>query len=47
LLAHPLVGQHELADGLTDRLLAGNTAHLKWADALLSAEAHQNRLAAR
>ncbi len=31
LLAHPLVGQHELADGLTDRLLAANTAHLAWA----------------
>jgi len=31
LLAHPLVGQHELADGLTDRLLAANAAHLAWA----------------
>lgn len=30
LLAHPLVGQHDLAEGLTDRLLAENTAHLKW-----------------
>jgi 6-phospho-beta-glucosidase len=26
LLAHPLIGQHELADGLTDRLLAANLA---------------------
>jgi 6-phospho-beta-glucosidase len=31
LLAHPLVGQWELADGLTDRLLAANTEHLPWA----------------
>jgi 6-phospho-beta-glucosidase len=31
LLAHPLVGQHELAEGLTDRLLAANRAHLAWA----------------
>jgi 6-phospho-beta-glucosidase len=31
LLAHPLVGQHELAETLTDRLLAANTAHLAWA----------------
>ncbi|MEU7824729.1 6-phospho-beta-glucosidase [Catellatospora sp. NPDC049133] len=31
LLAHPLVGQHDLADSLTDRLLAANTAHLRWA----------------
>jgi 6-phospho-beta-glucosidase len=31
LLAHPLVGQHELADGLTDRLLAANAPHLAWA----------------
>lgn len=30
LLAHPLVGQHELADGLTDRLLAANRDHLRW-----------------
>jgi 6-phospho-beta-glucosidase len=30
LLAHPLVGQHDLADDLTDRLLAGNAAHLRW-----------------
>ena len=30
LLAHPLVGQHVLAEGLTDRLLAANTAHLAW-----------------
>jgi 6-phospho-beta-glucosidase len=31
MLAHPLIGQHELADGLTDRLLAANAAHLAWA----------------
>jgi len=31
LLAHPLVGQVELADGLTDRLLAHNREHLSWA----------------
>ncbi|NUR70739.1 MAG: 6-phospho-beta-glucosidase, partial [Hamadaea sp.] len=32
LLAHPLVGQHDLAEGLTDRLLAANRAHLPWID---------------
>ena len=31
LLAHPLVGQHALAEGLTDRLLAANADHLAWA----------------
>ena len=31
LLAHPLVGQIELADGLTDRLIAHNREHLPWA----------------
>ncbi|UQX01200.1 6-phospho-beta-glucosidase [Streptomyces sp. RerS4] len=31
LLAHPLVGQFDLADGLTDRLLAHNKEHLPWA----------------
>ena len=31
LLAHPLVGQHEYADALTDKLLAANTEHLAWA----------------
>ena len=31
LLAHPLVGQATLADGLTDRLLAHNKEHLPWA----------------
>ncbi|MGW4897344.1 6-phospho-beta-glucosidase [Kitasatospora sp. NPDC004240] len=31
LLAHPLVGQFELADRLTDRLLAHNREHLAWA----------------
>ena len=31
LLAHPLVGQHDLAEALTDRLLAANARHLAWA----------------
>ena len=31
LLAHPLVGQVDLAEGLTDRLLAHNREHLPWA----------------
>jgi 6-phospho-beta-glucosidase len=31
LLAHPLVGQVGLAEGLTDRLLAHNRAYLPWA----------------
>ncbi|WP_449768931.1 6-phospho-beta-glucosidase [Kitasatospora griseola] len=31
LLAHPLVGQLELAEQLTDRLLAHNRDHLSWA----------------
>ncbi|GGU41862.1 6-phospho-beta-glucosidase [Streptomyces lavendofoliae] len=31
LLAHPLVGQYALADGLTDRLIAHNREHLTWA----------------
>jgi 6-phospho-beta-glucosidase len=31
LLAHPLVGQHEHADALTDKLLAANAQHLAWA----------------
>jgi 6-phospho-beta-glucosidase len=30
LLAHPLVGQHDLADKLTDLLLAANREHLRW-----------------
>lgn len=29
LLAHPLIGQHTLADGLTDRLLAANTSWVR------------------
>ena len=29
LLAHPLIGQHALADGLTDRLLAANTSWVR------------------
>jgi 6-phospho-beta-glucosidase len=31
LLAHPLVGQVDLAHGLTDRLIAHNRDHLSWA----------------
>ncbi|MFE4592950.1 6-phospho-beta-glucosidase [Streptomyces laurentii] len=31
LLAHPLIGQTERADGLTDRLIAHNREHLPWA----------------
>ncbi|MFI9061442.1 6-phospho-beta-glucosidase [Streptomyces sp. NPDC053429] len=31
LLAHPLVGQFDLAEGLTDRLLAHNREYLAWA----------------
>jgi 6-phospho-beta-glucosidase len=31
MLAHPLIGQHDLAEQLTDRLLAANAAHLAWA----------------
>ncbi|MEU9609831.1 6-phospho-beta-glucosidase [Streptomyces sp. NPDC048057] len=31
LLAHPLVGQYEYAEALTDRLLAHNREHLAWA----------------
>lgn len=31
LLAHPLVGQHDRAEGLTDRLIAANTDFLGWA----------------
>jgi 6-phospho-beta-glucosidase len=31
LLAHPLVGQVDLADGLADRLIARNRDHLPWA----------------
>jgi 6-phospho-beta-glucosidase len=31
LLAHPLVGQADLADGLTDRLVAHNRDYLGWA----------------
>ncbi|HEX2772762.1 MAG TPA: 6-phospho-beta-glucosidase, partial [Micromonosporaceae bacterium] len=31
LLAHPLVGQHELAEALADKLLAANARHLAWA----------------
>ena len=30
LLAHPLVGQYELAEQLTDRLLAENAQFLSW-----------------
>jgi 6-phospho-beta-glucosidase len=31
LLAHPLIGQHENADALTDKLLAAGAQHLAWA----------------
>jgi 6-phospho-beta-glucosidase len=31
LLAHPLVGQSDLAHGLTERLIAHNRDHLPWA----------------
>ncbi|WP_031514645.1 6-phospho-beta-glucosidase [Streptomyces sp. NRRL F-5123] len=31
LLAHPLVGQYDLADQLTDRLVAHNREHFAWA----------------
>jgi len=31
LLANPLVAQHDLAERLTDRLIAANLAYLKWA----------------
>ncbi|MFI1013006.1 6-phospho-beta-glucosidase [Streptomyces sp. NPDC020965] len=31
LLSHPLIGQYEYADALTDRLLAHNREHLAWA----------------
>jgi 6-phospho-beta-glucosidase len=31
LLAHPLVGQYDLAGQLTDRLIAENRAYLPWA----------------
>ncbi|MFB9660471.1 6-phospho-beta-glucosidase [Glycomyces mayteni] len=31
LLAHPLVGQHDLAEGLTARLIASGRDHLPWA----------------
>ena len=32
LLAHPLVGQHDRAERLTDLLIAANRHHLPWAD---------------
>ena len=31
LLSHPLIGQIDLAEGLTDRLLHANRDHLAWA----------------
>ncbi|MEU6252267.1 6-phospho-beta-glucosidase [Streptomyces sp. NPDC047043] len=31
LLAHPLIGQYEYADALTDKLIAHNREHLAWA----------------
>jgi 6-phospho-beta-glucosidase len=33
LLAHPLIGQYDLANALTDRLLAENARFLPWAGA--------------
>ena len=33
LLAHPLIGQYDLAGQLADRLIAENLAYLPWADA--------------
>ena len=30
LLAHPLIGQHDLADQMTDLLIAANRDHLRW-----------------
>jgi len=33
LLAHPLIGQYDLAGQLADRLIAENKAYLPWADA--------------
>jgi 6-phospho-beta-glucosidase len=30
LLAHPLIGQYDLAERLTDRLLAANRDFLPW-----------------
>jgi 6-phospho-beta-glucosidase len=31
MLSHPLVGQYDRAERLTDLLIAGNTEHLRWA----------------
>ena len=31
LLAHPLIGQYELAEAMTDRLLSENARFLPWA----------------
>jgi 6-phospho-beta-glucosidase len=31
LLAHPLIGQHEYADALADKLIAAGREHLAWA----------------
>jgi 6-phospho-beta-glucosidase len=31
LLAHPLIGQYDLAEKMTDRLLAENARFLSWA----------------
>ncbi|MCF1600551.1 6-phospho-beta-glucosidase, partial [Streptomyces muensis] len=31
LLAHPLIGQYEYAEALTDQLIAHNREHLAWA----------------
>jgi 6-phospho-beta-glucosidase len=31
LLSHPLIGQYEYAEALTDQLIAHNREHLAWA----------------
>jgi 6-phospho-beta-glucosidase len=31
MLAHPLIGQYEIAEGLADRLIAENARFLPWA----------------
>ena len=31
MLAHPLIGQYDMADKMTDRLLAENAKFLPWA----------------